>query len=126
MKSKKLNAEGKDYKLEIHNYTDNGRLAILIYNDNDELFSDLTINLSDMMLPEENCAFINSGITDTKIGSAIYDALRKEEVIDYDYGMYQYNLGKYKLVSFDIEKLKEYDLKGSKKYLEEKENYKEL
>lgn len=126
MRSKKLNVEGKDYKLEIHNYIDNGRLAILIYDDNDELFSDLTINLSDMMLPEENCAFINSSITDSEIGSVIYDTLIKEEVIDYDYGIYQYNLGKYRLVSFDIEKLKEYDSKGIKKYLEEKENYKEL
>ena len=126
MKTIKISAADQDYKLEIHNYTDNGRLAILIYDDNDELFSDLTINLSDMMLPEENCAFINSSITDTEIGSVIYDKLRKEEVIDYDYGMYQYNLGKYRLVSFDIEKLKEYDSKGIKKYLKEKENYKEL
>lgn len=102
----------KDNKLflKVSQYRNNMNLAIIAYTEED-LYGDITINLPGMWV-EENEGFINSY---TK-SAGLEKILVNKGIIKEVQGTCKYNYGEYDLVTFDIEKLKEYDPEGVEKY----------
>lgn len=102
----------KDNKLflKVSQYRNNMNLAIIAYTEED-LYGDITINLPGMWV-EENEGFINSY---TK-SAGLEKILVNKGIIKEVQRTCKYNYGEYDLVTFDIEKLKEYDPEGVEKY----------
>ena len=119
MKNKTIKIDNEELELKIYNYVNNSRLAILLYS-NGELFSDLTINLSEYPICDIDEGFINSNLNCKNINGINYiDEFKKEGIIKESYGFIPYNLGTYEYVSFDLDKLKEYDPEGLDKFYKE-------
>ena len=117
---KKLKTPYGDLIVKAYSYQNNGRLAILLYTEDGELFEDLTINLSNMMTLEIDEGFISSDIeliNNEKFN--IIDTLEKLNIIKENYGKKQYNIGRYTHVRFNLDVLKEYDSEGIEKFLKE-------
>lgn len=111
---KKIKSKYGDLILRIYSYDYNNRLAILLYNEDGELFNDLTINL-----PYYYDIGIDEGFIDDFINSSDIDVvkiLKKDGVIK-SLGFRDYNMGKYEYVRFNLDKLKEYDSEGFNKYI---------
>lgn len=113
MKSFKFNNE--ELFLDIGTYNVGKGLAILC-GTVDEPFTDVTINLPGMYLSSIDKAYIDPmceycGLYQTLIDLGIIKEVVKEKV--------SYNMGKYDLVRFDMDKLKEYDPEGLEEYLKE-------
>ena len=114
MENKKaLNFNGKKLFLEVSEYINNGNLGILAYTEED-LYGDITINLSGFSV-DRGEGFINALTKD----SGLEKKLIREGIIKEVITTVKYNMGHYDLVEFNLEKLKEYDPKGVKKYQEE-------
>jgi len=81
----------------------------------DDLYCDLTINLSNSHIFPINIneAHISEISKSCGLEKALLDAGIIKEIICNE----QYNMGKYDFVSFDMEKLKEYDPVGFEKYM---------
>ena len=110
---KSLNFKDEELYFEINNYSYNNRLAILCYTE-DEPFSDITINLPNESINSYDEGFIDPinkdcGLYQELINCGIIKEVIKENV--------SYNRGKYDLVKFDMNVLKEYDPKGYENYL---------
>lgn len=110
---KSLNFNDEELYFEINNYSYNNRLAILCYTE-DEPFSDITINLPNELINSYDEGFIDPinkdcGLYQELINCGIIKEVIKENV--------SYNRGKYDLVKFDMNVLKEYDPKGYENYL---------
>ena len=112
---KKINSKYGDLTLKIYSYTNNKRIAILLYAEDGELFDDLTINLSDFMIQDESEGFINDFINSSEFD--IVEKLKKSKVIEESFGSRNYNMGKYEYVKFNLDKLKEYDPEGLEKFI---------
>lgn len=113
IKSIKLNDE--ELFLEIGTYQYGKRLAVLC-NTVDESFSDVTVNLPELYLDSVDEAFIDLMCKDCGLYQALIDNGVINEVIR---EKVPYNMGKYDLVRFDMNKLKEFDPKGYEEYLNE-------
>ena len=96
-----VNYHGDKLFLECGKYQ-NGRLALLLKKENDELFGDLTINLPDLEI-EENTIFINSNIS-----SELKDKLFETGVFINMFSTQQYNMGRYDVAYINMNLLKEY------------------
>ena len=107
---KTLNFDGDKLFLEVSQYRSNMNLAIVAYTE-EEPYGDITINLPGMWL-EDNEGFINSY---NKSGGLEKEIIEKG-IIKEVQGTRKYNYGEYDLVTFDLEKLKEYDPDGVEKY----------
>lgn len=115
MKEKKLKFDGENLSIKVRRYFNNGRLAILAYT-KDEIYGDITINLSGITI-ERNEGFINSLTKDSGLEKElIKDGIIKEVITSVNY-----NMGKYDLAVFDMDKLKEYDPIGVKEFQNENE-----
>lgn len=99
--------------LEVGAYCDNNRLAILCYTQDGELYSDVTINLPEYPIAGNKTAFINGDLN-----TEFVDLLKNKEIIQSSYGMVPYNMGQYECVTFSLDKLKEYDSKGTNEYID--------
>lgn len=104
----KINDE--DYKLLVTDYANNGRLAIFLYDLNDEPYSDITINLPELPISDNSEGYLNGDINNSHFN--IIPKLKELGIIKESYGFLPYNMGTYEYVKFDLEKLKEYDSKG--------------
>ena len=49
--------DNQDMFLTIANYRNNGRIYIALENEDSDLYADVTINLSDMLLPDDDYKF---------------------------------------------------------------------
>lgn len=110
---KSLNFNAEELYFEINSYSCNNRLAILCYTQ-DDLFSNITINLPDESINSYDEGFIDPinkdcGLYQELINCGIIKEVIKENV--------PYNMGKYDLVKFNMNVLKEYDPKGYENYL---------
>ncbi len=114
-KNKTIKSKYGELYLNIFAYVNNKRLALELYTEDGELFDDLTINLSNFNVADINEGFLNSFINSSEFD--IVDILKKEGTIAESYGLRNYNFGRYEYVKFNMEKLKEYDPKGFKKYM---------
>lgn len=112
MNKKFLKLNEKNIQLKILNYATNGRLAILLYTDDDNYYGDLTINLSDFMVMDFAEGFLNDDLN-----NELVDSLKKEKIIEESYGKRKYNWGQYEFVKFNLDKLKEFDPEGLEKSL---------
>ena len=109
---KTLRFKGEKLFLEVAQYQSNMNLAITAYTE-EEPYGDITINLPGMCVYEDE-GFINSY---TKSGG-LEKALIDKGIIKEVQSTCKYNYGEYDLVTFDLEKLKEYDPEGVEKYQE--------
>jgi len=117
-KNKNLSTPFGKKILKVYNYEDNSRLAILIYNTDGELWSDLTVNLPELYIADIDEGFINSDLMYIKRkGINIIDTFKELGIIKESYGLRLYNYSKCEYVKFDLDKLKEYDADGVKNYL---------
>lgn len=107
---KTLRFKGEKLFLEVAQYQSNMNLAITAYTE-EEPYGDITINLPGMCVYEDE-GFINSY---TKSGG-LEKALIDKGIIKEVQSTCKYNYGEYDLVTFDLEKLKEYDTDGVEKY----------
>lgn len=112
---KTLNFEGEELFLEVSEYLNTGNLAILAYT-KEEFYGDITINLTGYSIDMDE-GFINTLTKDLGLEKRMI----QEGIIKKVITKARYNMGEYDLVKFDIEKLKEYDSTGVKRYEEEHE-----
>lgn len=103
--------------LNVNYYAYGGGLAIQLY-DGADLWADLTINLTGMLKPDINYAFLTGDLYTTN-GKKLIKKLKDKGIINESQGLIQYNMGRYELVGFDMEKLREYDPIGVSNYLED-------
>ena len=115
MKKSIGNFKGEDLYLKIANYSYGNRIYIRV-DTLEEPYADLTINLPDLMLPDEDYIFVNGDMT-----KDLRKFLEQKKIISETIYTYPYNLGKYDMVKVDFDKLKEYDPNGFEDY----ENYKD-
>ena len=114
MKKELFKYNDKDLYLTVAKYSNNGRMYLGL--DCDEgLYDDITINLTDMMLPSEDYAFINSDI-----GEDLKQLLVDKKIMSEPIDTMQYNMGRYDLVRLYHDVIKEYDPEGyEKNYLKD-------
>ena len=110
MDRKSLKFKNKEIYLQVGQYKNNGNIAILAYT-KDEFYGDITINLSGYSVDEDE-GFIKPINKD----SGLEKILIKNGIIKEIITTVNCNMGKYDMVVFDLEKLKEYDLDGVEKY----------
>ena len=109
---KALKFKGENLILQVSQYRNNGRIAILVYTE-EEPYSDITINLPGF------CLEANEGAIDSLAKSCgLEKALIKKGIIKEVYGSAKYNMGTYDIVAFNIEELRKYDPKGVKEFEE--------
>lgn len=115
---KSIKFKGENLYLEVGEYFNTGRISILAYT-KDDFYGDITKNLPFTFLEDEQKGgFINQY---TK-SDGLEQKLKEEGIIKKIVGREKYNMEAYDEVIFDLEKLKEYDMEGVNKYLE---NFKE-
>ena len=110
MDRKSLKFKNEELFLEVGQYRNNGNIAIIAYT-KDELYGNITINLSGYSI-DENEGFIQPINKDL----GLENALIKKGIIKEVIATVNYNMGMYDMVVFDVEKLKEYDPLGVAKY----------
>lgn len=104
------NFKGDNLYLTIASYQNNNRIYIDIETE-EELYADVTINLSDAHLLDDDYIFVNSDMTED-----LRDFLEEKNIIGETFSTFQYNMGKYDMVKIDFDILKEYDSEGFKEY----------
>ena len=104
------NFKGNNLYLTIASYRNNNRIYIGIETD-EELYANVTINLPDMMLPDDDYIFVNGDMT-----RELKKFLEEKQIIGETLTTIQYNTGKYDIAKIDFNILKEYDPKGVNEY----------
>ena len=96
--------------LQIASYQNNRRIYLAVETE-DELYADITINLSDMLIPDDDYIFVNSDMT-----TELRNFLEKKKIIGDTIETYQYNMGRYDMAKVDFNLLKEYDPEGFEEF----------
>lgn len=104
------NYKGDNLYLTIASYQNNNRIYIGVETE-EELYADVTINLSDMYLLDDDYIFVNGDIT-----KDLRNFLEEKQIIGETFTTVQYNMGRYDMAKVDFDILKEYDPKGFKEY----------
>lgn len=102
--------------LTISSYRNNGRLGLLLDTE-EENYCDITINLSDYPIQDDNVIFLQSYISDE-----LEKFLVDNNVINEPDLSVPYNMGMYKCSTVDFDKIKEYDPEGYKEFEKIKNN----
>ena len=110
----------EDLYLQIASYQNNKRIYLAVETE-EELYADITINLSDMLIPDDDYIFVNSDMT-----TELRNFLEKKKIIGDTIETYQYNMGRYDMVEVDFDLLKEYDPEGFNEFSKSKEDDMEL
>ena len=100
------NYKGDNLYLTIASYQNNNRIYIGVETE-EELYADVTINLSDMMLLDDDYIFVNGDMT-----RDLRNFLEEKEIIGETFTTIQYNMSRYDMAKVDFDILKEYDPKG--------------
>lgn len=103
--------DNQDMFLTIANYRNNGRIYIALENEDNDLYADVTINLSDMLLPDDDYIFVNNDMT-----RELRNFLEDKKIIGETVFTNKYNMGHYDMVQVDFDLLKEYDPEGFEKF----------
>lgn len=117
---KPISINNEEYYFQVTTYQNNDRLAILLYDKDGDLHSDITINLSDIPICDIDEGFINGDFQ--TCSPHILKELKSKGIIQDSFGIIPYNYGNYEYVKFDLDKLKEYDFVGISKLLDIKIN----
>ena len=110
MKKSIGNFKGDNLYLTIASYQNNKRIYVAVETE-DELYADITINLSDMMLPDDDYIFVNGDMT-----KDLRNFLEEKNIIGETFTTVPYNMGSYDMAKVDFDILKEYDPDGFKEY----------
>ena len=102
--------KGDNLYLTIASYQNNNRIYIGVETE-DELYADVTINLSDMYLLNNDYIFVNDDMS-----KDLRNFLEEKNIIGETFTTIQYNMGRYDMAKVDFNVLKEYDPKGFKEY----------
>lgn len=100
------NYKGDNLYLTIASYRNNNRIYIGVETE-EELYADVTINLSDMMLLDDDYIFVNGDMT-----RDLRNFLEEKQIVGEIFTTIQYNMGRYDMAKVDFDILKEYDPKG--------------
>ena len=104
------NYKGDNLYLTIASYQNNNRIYIGVETE-DELYADVTINLSDMYLLDDDYIFVNDDMS-----KDLRNFLEEKNIIGEIYMTIQYNMGRYDMAKVDFDILKEYDPNGFNEY----------
>ena len=102
--------KGDNLYLTIASYQNNNRIYMGIETE-EELYADVTINLSDMYLLDDDYIFVNDDMS-----KDLRNFLEEKNIIGEIYMTIQYNMGRYDMAKVDFDILKEYDPKGFEEY----------
>ena len=100
------NFKGNNLYLAIASYQNNNRIYIGVETE-EEMYADVTINLSDKILPDDNYIFVSNDMT-----RELRSFLKEKEIIGETLTTIPYNMGRYDMVKVNFDILKEYDYKG--------------
>jgi hypothetical protein len=104
------NFKGDNLYLTVASYQNNKRIYVGVDTE-EESYADLTINLTDLMIPDEDYIFVNGDMT-----RDLRNFLEEKGIISEPIETYQYNMGKYDMVQVDFDLLKQYDSDGFKDF----------
>ncbi len=104
------NYKGDNLYLTIASYQNNNRIYIGVETE-EELYADVTINLSDMYLLDDDYIFVNDDMS-----KDLRNFLEEKNIIGETFTTIQYNMGRYDMAKVDFNILKEYDSKGFNEY----------
>jgi len=104
------NFKGDNLYLTVASYQNNKRIYVGVDTE-EESYADLTINLTDLMIPDEDYIFVNGDMT-----RDLRNFLEEKGIISESIETYQYNMGKYDMVQVDFDLLKQYDPDGFKDF----------
>ncbi len=104
------NYKGDNLYLTIASYQNNNRIYIGVETE-EELYADITINLPDMYLLDDDYIFVNGDMT-----KDLRNFLEEKNIIGETFTTIQYNMGRYDMAKVDFNILKDYDHKGFKEY----------
>ena len=102
--------KGDNLYLTIASYQNNNRIYIGVETE-EKLYADVTINLSDMYLLDDDYIFVNDAMS-----KDLRNFLEEKNIIGEIYMTIQYNMGRYDMAKVDFDILKEYDPNGFKEY----------
>lgn len=112
MEKKTIKVNDYDLEIQVSNYCANDRLYIGL-NDLDGFpYADVTINLTDASIPDDDFVFINGDLL-----NSTRKVLEDEKIISKTLLQMPYNMEVYDLVQVNFDKLKEYDLEGVNAFL---------
>lgn len=97
---------GNKLYLTVGRYRNNDSMYLGLITDEDEDYSDITINISDTKI-KDNIAYLTNDMS-----KELKDFLREKELISEPILFMKHNLGEYEMVYVDLNKVKEYDPKG--------------
>ena len=115
MAKKYLEFDKEKLELQVCAYESNNRLAILCDTKSGENYCDITINLPECPITDPSHAFLSDN---GEIGQELIELLKEIGIIKLSGAKIPYNMGQYELVSFSLDKLKEYDPKGTKEFMD--------
>ena len=95
--------------MDIARYQNNNRLYLGLSME-DDYFSDITINLPDLLLPADDFVFVSGDLT-----KEVKDQLKDYGILSEYLYTADYNMGHYDCYSINLEKLKHYDPDGFEK-----------
>ncbi len=102
--------------LEVGEYDDKGRIALLL-TDLNGINTTITTNLPELSINDIDEGFINADINcKNKDGKNTIEALKEVGIIKESYGCVKYNLEKYEYVKFDFNKIMEFDPVGMRRF----------
>lgn len=94
-----------------------------MFDEKDNYFDDLTINLTNTTISDMSEGFINNDINPRDNNQYnIVKNLKKVGVIKKSYGFTRYNYSEFEYVKFDLKKLKEYDINGLNEFSDKIQN----
>ena len=102
--------KGDNLYLTVASYQNNKRIYVGVDTE-EESYADLTINLTDLMIPDEDYIFVNGDMT-----RDLRNFLEEKGIISEAIETYQYNMGKYDMVQVNFDLLKKYDPDGFKEF----------
>ncbi len=103
------------YYLQVSEYSNNNRIYIGVVNENEDFVTDVTVNLPDILLENDNQIFLSGDLSD----GAKYLLLNKG-IISETLDTRNYNMGKYEVVNVNLDVLREYDPNGVDNFLKTK------
>lgn len=106
---------GNKLYLTVGRYRNNDSMYLGLITDEDEDYSDITINISDTKI-KDNIAYLTNDMS-----KELKDFLREKELISESILFMKHNLGEYEMVYVDLNKVKEYDPKGYENFFKKEE-----
>ena len=108
----------QDLYLVVASYQNNNRIYLAVETEKDGLYADITINLSDMLLPDKDYIFVNGDMS-----KELRSFLEEKGIIGETYTTVPYNMGEYDMAKINLDLIKEYDPEGYEKYYLKNDDY---